>query len=129
MTLEEFRQYCLSLEGTYEYYPFVKRDDYYNDAAVFYVGPKWFAMVNTELFDYCNLKCDSERIPALIDAYSGIRPGYHMNKKHWISVYFDDDVPDELLRELILRSYTLVKSKLTKKQLAELNPIEGFKKE
>ncbi len=43
-----------------------------------------------------------------------------MNKRHWISVRFDSDVPESLLRELVAQSYELAKMHLTKKQQAEL---------
>lgn len=43
-----------------------------------------------------------------------------MNKKHWISVRFDSDVPGELLKELVRQSYELATAHLTKKQRAEL---------
>lgn len=48
--------------------------------------------------------------------YEGIGPGWHMNKKHWISVRFDSDVPERLLRELIRRSYELAVAHLPKKR-------------
>ena len=44
----------------------------------------------------------------LREQYRGIRPGYHMNKKHWNSVYVNQDVPDSLVYELIRKSYLLV---------------------
>ena len=43
-----------------------------------------------------------------------------MNKKHWISVRFDSDVPGQLLKELVRQSYELAAAHLTKKQRAEL---------
>ena len=54
------------------------------------------------------------------ERYEGIGPGWHMNKRHWISVRFDSDVPESLLRELVAQSYELAKMHLTKKQQAEL---------
>ncbi|MFH7018871.1 MmcQ/YjbR family DNA-binding protein [Flavobacterium sp. FlaQc-47] len=47
--------------------------------------------------------------------YQGIEPGYHMNKKHWISVHFNSDVPDSLIKELVKKSYELVFKNLTLK--------------
>ena len=43
-----------------------------------------------------------------------------MNKKHWISVRFDSDVPEKFLLELVRHSYELATAHLTKKQRAEL---------
>ncbi len=53
----------------------------------------------------------------------GIRPGWHMNKKYWISVYFEQDVPDSLIRELVKASYDLVAGSLTKKEREELDSL------
>ena len=37
----------------------------------------------------------------------GIYPGYHMNKKSWVSIILDDKVPDEKIMQLINISYEL----------------------
>lgn len=39
-----------------------------------------------------------------------------MNKKYWISVYFNQDVPDEKITELVSNSYDIVVKSLTKKE-------------
>lgn len=52
--------------------------------------------------------------------YEDIIPGYYMNKIHWNSIYLDGDVPDELIKECIEKSYNLVKSGLSKKQQTEI---------
>lgn len=109
MNIEDFRAYCLSLKGVQEKMPFVKAaSEYDRSLLVFYIVDKWFCFVNIDVFDFCNLKCDPELIADLQDRYEGIRPGYHMNKKHWISVYFDKDVPDKTIQELVKRSYEIV---------------------
>ena len=43
-----------------------------------------------------------------------------MNKKHWISVYFNQDVPDETIKELVNKSYDIVVKSLTKKERESL---------
>ncbi|WP_332913506.1 MmcQ/YjbR family DNA-binding protein [Algoriphagus boritolerans] len=75
MTLEYLRDYCLSLPGVTEDTPF--------DATTlcFRVGGKIFAIMDMEVFEYANLKCDPERAIELRERYAGITPGYHMNKK------------------------------------------------
>ena len=121
MNVEEFRTYCLSFAGTHDDFPFGKSSsDYDRDILVFYVLDKWFCVVNAVAWDVCNLRCAPERIPELRERYEGIGPGWHMNKKHWISVRFDSDVPGELLKELVRQSYELATAHLTKKQRAEL---------
>lgn len=44
-----------------------------------------------------------------------ISPGYHMNKKHWVSIVGGDTVGESALREIVLDSYCLVVAKLPKK--------------
>lgn len=121
MNIEEFRDYCLSFKGAEEKMPFRKATSAYDrPLLVFQVCGKWFCFVNVDVFDFCDIKCDPEQIIGLEERYDGIRPGYHMNKRHWISVYFNRDVPDSLIRELVRQSYGLVVSSLTKKQQKEL---------
>ena len=76
--------------------------------------------MNAVAWDFCNLRCDPERIPELRERYEGIGPGWHMYKKQWISVRFDSDVPEKFLLELVRDSYELATAHLTKKQRAEL---------
>lgn len=62
-----------------------------------------------------NLKCDPEYAIRLREQYDGhIRPGFHMNKKHWNTVSLVDNLESRLLRHLINHSYELVVSKLNK---------------
>lgn len=52
--------------------------------------------------------------------YEDIIPGYYMNKVHWNSVKVDGAVPDELLKDMLEKSYGLVLKKLPKKKQEEL---------
>ncbi len=115
MTIEEYHAFCLSLPHTFEDFPFDQ------ETMVFKVGAsksegKMFALTHITNFEYINLKVDPDESLKLQDKYAGsIKPGYHMNKKHWISVSMDESLPDELVEELILNSYNLVKRSLPKK--------------
>lgn len=116
MNIEDFRAYCLSFEGVYDKMPFDKATSAYDrNLLVFYVAEKWFCFVNVDVFDFCNIKCPSGQIEELQDRYEGIKPGYHMNKKHWVSVYFDKDVPEKTIKELVRQSYDMVVASLSKK--------------
>lgn len=124
MNVEEFREYCLSFRGVREKMPFPNvADRYSRDVLCFYVGDKWFCFVNVAVFDFCCIKCDPDRSGELQARYMGIRPGWHMNKKYWISVYFEQDVPDSLIRELVKASYDLLAGSLTKKEREELDSL------
>ena len=77
---------------------------------------KMFALTDIEDFQTVNLKVNPEIGVELRERYPGVVPGYHMNKKHWITVQMDGSIPDKLLRQWILDSYNLVVSGLTKTQ-------------
>ena len=109
MNIEEFRTYCLSFPGACDKMPFDKAaSEYDRELLVFCVRDKWFCFVHIREFDFCCLKCDPDEAIDLRDRYEGIEPGYHMNKRHWINVRFDRDVPDSEIRRLVRRSYELV---------------------
>lgn len=104
--------------------PFEKAaSEYDRNLLVSYVLDKWFCFVNIDVFDFCNIKCEPDRIEDLLDKYEGIKPSYHMSKKHWIRVYFHRDVPDKLIKELVKHSYDLVVASLPKKEKEKLQTL------
>lgn len=119
MNIEEFREYCISKKGITEEFPFDEQ------TLVFKVMGKMFALVALERIpSQVNLKCDPERAIALREEFDGvIMPGYHMSKVHWNTVFLEN-VPPELIRELVDHSYELVVSKFTKKLKAEFDTLE-----
>lgn len=114
MNIEDFRNYCLKYKGVTESFPFDE------STLVFKVKNKMFALADVDEFNFINLKCDPERSIELREQYSGIKPGYHMNKKLWNSVYVNEDVDDQLIFELTDHSYNLIVKSLTKKLQIEL---------
>ena len=90
------------MEDVEETFPFDK------NTLVFKKKSKIFALANTLDFKFINLKCDPIEALELRDQFQGIRPGYHMNKKHWNSIYVNQDVPDKFIYKLIQKSYGLV---------------------
>ena len=109
MDLESFREYCLSKPGATEDTPFGE------DVLVFKVSGKMFALAPlNEVPAAANLKCDPDLALELRDRYEQVRPGYHMNKKHWNTVEIDSGVPDAELRKMIDHSYELVLRSLPK---------------
>ena len=107
MTAEELRDYCLSLLGTDEDFPFGP------DTSVFKVAGKIFAL--SRLLEYplrVSLKCDPPLAEELRKAHPAVIPGYHLNKRHWNTVVIDGTLPDTMLTDMIEDSYDLVVSKL-----------------
>ena len=116
MDIEAFRSFCLALPGVEETLPFGP------DTLVYKVMGKVFALtgLDSESFEV-NIKCDPERAIELRESHPGqITPGYHMNKKHWNTVAFDDGLSNALLTELTLHSYQLVVAGLPAKAREEL---------
>ncbi len=77
--------------------------------AVFKVRGKMFMFITGNLV---TVKCDPEISGELRQAFPTITPGYHMNKKHWITITDGPGVTEELLAGLIEDSYRLVVEKL-----------------
>ena len=106
MDLAKFREYCLSKSRATESTPFGP------DTVVFKVGGKIFALASLdEVPARANLKCDPDLALELRDRYEQVRPGYHMNKKHWNTIEIESGIPDDEIRKMIDHSYDLVAKK------------------
>ena len=115
MDLADFREYCLSKPGAAEDTPFGE------DVLVFKVRGKIFALAALdEVPARANLKCDPDLALELRDRYEQVRPGYHMNKKHWNTIELEGGIPAVELRKMIDHSYDLVVRSLPKAQRARL---------
>ena len=115
MDLPDAIDLCLTFPGAEETTPFGP------DVLVYKVAGKIFALTDPGAFPPAmNLKCDPARSIELRELHDAIRPGYHMNKRHWITVRIDGSLPPALLRDLISSSYRLVVASLTRKQRATL---------
>jgi predicted DNA-binding protein (MmcQ/YjbR family) len=116
MDLAEFREYCLTKPGAREETPFGP------DVLVFKVGGKIFALAALdEVPPTANLKCDPDLALDLRDRYEQIKPGYHMNKRHWNTVEIDGGIPANELRKMIDHSYELVAASLPKARRLKLS--------
>ena len=89
MNIEILREYCISKKNVTESLPFG------DDTLVFKTEGRIFALVNLEGDLSINLKCDPVRAIELRERYLSVIPGYHMNKKHWNTIYADGTVPDK----------------------------------
>jgi len=113
MDLEKLRSYCIDKKGVTEEFPFGE------DVLVYKVVGKMFALTGFD-FQSINLKVDPEKGVELREQYQSVQPGYHMNKKHWITVLMDGSISDKNLRQWVDNSYELVVSGLTKSQKSAL---------
>lgn len=115
--IEAITQYCMDKPGVTAEFPFDP------STLVFKVMGKVFAITDADHFEYINLKCDPDRAEELRADHESIRPGFHMNKRHWNSVY--PEAGSKLIAELIDHSYELVVAKLPKKVKAELDQLNS----
>lgn len=96
------------------------------EALVYKVMGKMFALVSQkEEPSRLTLKCAPPDGEVLVAEFESISPGYYMNKKHWITISLTGEVDDEMLKEMMHRSYSLVVDKLKKSDREKL--IQGCK--
>lgn len=94
------------------------------DALVFKVLDKMFALVAWQADPLTiSLKADPMDAIILRKQYPAIKPGYHMNKKHWNTVTLDGSIPKEELKLMIDESYALVVQGMTRADQARLQEM------
>lgn len=119
---EAVRRYCLSQVAAVEEFPFGP------DARVFKVMGKMFALMPVGGKEtWISLKCDPFMGEVLRENYSTIKPGYHLNKRHWISVHMDGSIPDEEIRDMADASYDLVVKGLPRRDREALEQMKKGK--
>ncbi len=125
MDVKQVREYLLSKPETEEDYPFGP------DVIVLKIKGKMFALLsaeggkNPDQRPQMNLKCDPLEAVQLRDVFDDVVPGYHMNKKHWNTLYLSQadklsDVPVGEVERQIDNSYALVLQGMTKAQRRSL---------
>lgn len=84
-------------------------------------GPEWdvykvrglvFLLIPLDGSGRVTLKSDPDDAVALREAFADIIPGYHMNKKHWVTLSPGPSLDRDLVTELVTESYLLVVEKL-----------------
>ena len=109
------RAWCLRQPGSSEEFPFGP------EHSVFKVAGKMFALSALERTPLeVSVKCEPDLAVALRRTYRAIRPGYHLNKRHWNTVTLDGSLPDRLVRDMVEDSYDLVVSALPARVREEL---------
>lgn len=115
MDIERFREECLMLPYAEESLPFG------DDLLVFKVKGRIFAILPLDEDEpSVSLKCDPDRCEELRAHYDAVIPGYHLNKRHWNTLYLERDLSTEQIIALLHHSYALVIAKLPKALRQEL---------
>lgn len=104
MTPDELRDWCLNMPGAIEDFPFAP------GVSVFKVAGKMFALSSLAARPLTvSLKCEPLLAESLRNSYLSVAPGYHLNKRHWITVTLNADAGDAMVRDLVQDSYDLVR--------------------
>ena len=116
MTHEELEKYLLGMPNARLDYPFGEGVAVYRVKGkgqktknVESESGKMFALI-AEKSDplRLSLKCDPELSKVLQARYESVMPGYHLNKKHWITIVLSGQLSWEEVQDLIRHSYQLV---------------------
>jgi predicted DNA-binding protein (MmcQ/YjbR family) len=108
---------CLQLPSAREEFPFGP------ETSVFKVGGKLFALSALAAQPLSvSVKCDPDLGEQLRFSYPEIIPGYHLNKRHWLTLTVDGALPDNLVVDLIGGSYELVVASLSRALRDTLTP-------
>jgi predicted DNA-binding protein (MmcQ/YjbR family) len=86
---------------------------------------KMFAILSTRGEAYVILKSDPHLAEILREQYAGVGHRSHLDRRFWISVTLDADVPPRELERLVAQSHDLICAKLTRKQKAEIEALSA----
>lgn len=119
----ELSAVCMAMPAAEETIPFGP------GTLVYKVMGKMFALLPDDLRPgdplAISLKVEPHYGDILRETYAAVAPGYHLHKRHWITLTVNEDVPDDEVRTLIADSYSLVVKGLTRAQRAELESLSA----
>ena len=118
MNLEQLHEFCMSLPGATETFPF---DEV---TLVYKVMNKMYGLIPLDNpVPQISVKCDPDRAIILREKYTCIVPAWHFNQKHWNTIIMDPGISEKEVKELIVHSYELVVSGLPKKLKEDLKNL------
>lgn len=120
MTYDAYLAMALELPGAIADQPF--ENDFETTVLRHGEGGKWFGLLmkipekrigrsGDARVWVVNLKVDPEEGFALRESFPAIRPAYHMNKLHWITLPLDADLAPALIADVTERSFDLTAKK------------------
>lgn len=114
MNLSSFCHFCEKL-------PYVTLETPFGpNTLVCKVGGKMFAAVDIQNFESVNVKNSPEKNIELRERFFSVKPGYHMNKKHWNTIEWNGDMDISQILELVKESYEIIFDSLPKRIIEEL---------
>ena len=110
MSRDEVIKYALTLQNTFEDYPFSDKKYGPSPVVKHKENGKWFLIImNVNGKEYLNVKTEPEYSELLRNSYDYVIPAYHMNKQHWNTIIISENVDEELVKELVEQSYELTR--------------------
>lgn len=122
MKREEIFEYVKKQYGTVPEYLWKESPE---SAVLRHSNGKWYAVImqveksrlglegDTKV-DIIDVKCDPDMVGLLTQTY-GFLPGYHMNKKYWITMLLDGTVSEAKILDFLDMSYDLIDGNLYEK--------------
>lgn len=108
-TKEEAIKYCMTFPKVFEDYPF--KDKRWTCMRIKTTNRIFAWIFPKDDNIWINVKCDPQWREFWQEAYESVKPGYHMNKKHWNSIILDGTIPIKDIKRMIGESYDLCAKK------------------
>lgn len=111
MNVTELVDKCLIDKDAIETHPWTQKE--YQDIIIMRhkTNNKWFGAIFHLENELCiNLKCPPDIIPILKEQYPAVKPAWHMNKKHWCTIYVNQ-ISKDVLEQLIKMSFDITAPK------------------
>lgn len=115
MNIEDFREYCLEMDGVTEKTPFGKFARRYDSILVFYILDHMFCLVDIDDFSYVTVKSTPDEIDEITMNRTSVSKPLNLNERHWIQLDLNGDIPDQEIYRLVKRAYNIVRAKYAKK--------------
>lgn len=114
MNIEDFREYCLSMESVTEKTPFGKFARRYDSILVFYVLGHIFCFVDMDDFTYVTVKSTPDEVEEIRMNHSSVSNPLNQSLKHWIQLNRHGDINDSQIYAFVSRTYDIIKAKYTR---------------
>ena len=115
MNIEDFRGFCLSMDGATEKIPFAKFAPRFKSTIVFYVLGHMFCMADMEDFTSVSFRSTPEDFVEITERYSAVVPPVNKAMKLWIRINLNEDMQDKEIYSYVKRAYEIVRDKYAKK--------------
>ncbi len=105
----EVVDYCLQFDNAYIDEPF--RDKNYT-VIRHKENKKIFAWIfEKDDHIWVNVKDEPDLLDLMRQFYPSVVPAFHLNKDHWNSIILDGTIPEEVIHDMIRKSYILTMKK------------------